>query len=47
MKLILTSNQNYKNNQKLVLYSAKLALKAMPMSDVYIKSLESDVEKKW
>ena len=28
-----------------VIGSAKLALKAMPMSDVYIKSLESDVEK--
>ena len=28
-----------------VVNSAKLALKAMPMSDVYIKSLESDVEK--
>ena len=28
-----------------VISSAKLALKAMPMSDVYIKSLESDVEK--
>ena len=28
-----------------VISSAKSALKAMPMSDVYIKSLESDVEK--
>ena len=28
-----------------VIGSAKSALKAMPMSDVYIKSLESDVEK--
>ena len=28
-----------------VIGSAKLALKTMPMSDVYIKSLESDVEK--
>ena len=28
-----------------VISSAKLALKSMPMSDVYIKSLESDVEK--
>ena len=28
-----------------VVNSAKLTLKAMPMSDVYIKSLESDVEK--